>query len=444
MLLSVRLYLTRRRFLLASSMATGGISLLTGCRRRQERPAMPAPLEPATIRFTYWGASPDEIQVQDRVIATFREKLPQIQVENAGEPSGTGPYHEKLLVQLAGGTAPDVARIQSANMPRFALRGLLVALDELIRRDRYALDDFWPAVLPLGRYQEKLYTLPVIGGPNPLFWNGRLFRQAGLPAPTEEDARGTWTWERFADVARQLTRREGDSLRTVGFSVNFSWEGLGPFLWSAGGDYFDAERRRCTLTDAPAGEAVQFLADLLHKHGVAPRPGEPTEGLRWFPEGTIAMQISPITSAYQRRRDPQFEFDVVLNPRGRAGQIGLLNANGYGILAGTRAQPAAWEFHKHLASAETLLYLASLGRSFPWRRSVAQAREYRESQPVRSVDVLFRLVDKNGKTWPVVPAWIEIEAAANLVLRAIAEGKLGLREGLERIKTEADRLLLAG
>ncbi|MER3487143.1 MAG: hypothetical protein C4345_15360, partial [Chloroflexota bacterium] len=204
-----------------------------------------------------------------------------------------------------------------------------------------------------------------------------LFRQAGLPTPTEEDTRGTWTWERFADVARQLTRREGDALRTVGFSVNLSWEGIGPFLWSAGGDYFDAGRRRCTVTDAPAIDAVQFLADLLHKHRVAPRPGEPAEGLRWFPEGTIAMQISPITSAYQWRRDPQFEFDVVLNPRGRVGQIGLLNANGYGILAGTRAQAASWEFLKHLASAETLLYLASLGRSFPWRRSVAQAREYR-------------------------------------------------------------------
>lgn len=438
---------TRRRFLL-SGLSGGGAALagsvLAAACRQQERPAAPAPLRPATIRFTYWGASPDEIQVQDRVIATFREKLPQIQVENAGEPSGTGPYHEKLLVQLASGTAPDVARMQSANMPRFALRGLLVALDELIRRDRYGLEDFWPAVLPLSRYQEKLYTLPVIGGPNPLFWNGRLFRQAGLPAPPEEDARGSWTWERFAEVARRLTQRDGETLRTAGFSVNLSWDGIGPFLWSAGGDYFDAERRRCTLTDAPAVEAVQFLADLLHRHRVAPRPGEPAEGLRWFPEGTIAMQISPITSSYQWRRDPQFEFDIVLNPRGRAGQIGLLNANGYGMLAGTPARDAAWEFLKHLAGAETLMYLASLGRSFPWRRSVAQSKEYRDSQPVRSLDVLFRLADRNGRTWPVVPAWIEIEAAANPVLREIAEGKLGVREGLERVKAEADRLLPAG
>jgi multiple sugar transport system substrate-binding protein len=381
------------------------------------------------------------VQVQDGVIAAFHQKFPQIRVENAGDAAGTGPYHEKLVTQAAGGTAPDVARIQSTDMPRFARGGLLLALDAFIKKDGYKLDDFWPAALPLSRYQEQLYTLPVIGGPNPLFWNGRLFREAGIPPATELDARGEWTWERFADVARRLARREGDAWRVAGFAVEFTWGGLGPWLWSAGGDYFNAARTKCTIADPPAVEAVQFLLDLLTKHRVGPLPGEPAPGIQWFPGSTIAMQISPITSSYQWRRDPNFEFDVVLNPRGRAGQIGRLNANGYGIMAGTKAPAAAWEFLKHLASVETLAHLASIGRSFPWRRSVAQSREYRESQPVKSLDVLFKLSDKNGKTWPVVPAWDEINRFATTALREVADGKLGLREGLERIRTEADRLL---
>lgn len=428
-----------RRHLVDSGIA--GAALLAAC--GPLRPRAPAAVRPATIRFTYWGADPDEVQVQDRVIAAFAPKFPQVRVENEGDAAGTGPYHDKLLVQQAAGTVPDVVRINSVNMPRFAMAGALLALDELIRRDRYDLNDFWAAALPLNRYQQKLYTLPVIGGPNPLFWNGRLFREAGLAPATEQEARGQWTWDRFADAARRLTQREGDTFRVAGFTVDLTWGGLSTFLWSAGGDYFNSDRTKCVLTEAPALEAVQFMADLFNKHQVAPRPGEPATGLQWFPSGTIAMQIQPMTSSYRWRQDPQFEFDVVLNPRGRGGQIGRLNANGYGLLAGTKEQDAAWAFLQHVAGPDTLSYLAAIGRSFPWRRSVAQSREYRESQPIRTLDVLFKLADKQGRAWPIVPTWTEIERFANGQLREIAQGKLSVREGLQRIKDEADRLLVS-
>ena len=400
------------------------------------------PAQPAALRFTYWGADPEEVQVQNTVIAAFATKQPQIKVENSGDAAASGPYHEKLIVQAAADTAPDVARINSQNMPRFAKGGLLRALDPLVQRDRYRLDDFWTAVLPLNQYQQKLQTLPVIGGPNPMFWNKRLYREAGIPPATELDAKGQWTWDRFAELARQLAKREGDTFRVSGFTINLDWGGIGPFVWSAGGDYFNAGRTKCTLAEAPAIEAVQYMADLLNKHLVGPRPGEPATGLDWQ-GGTIATQISAITGSYQWRRDPTFEFDVVLNPKGRGGQIGLLNANGYGVLAGSKAADAAWEFLKHLASVETLAYLASIGRSFPWRKSIAQSREYRDNQPIASVDVLFKLADKHGRVWPVVPTWTDMQAFANPRLQQVAQGKLAVRDALIQIAAEVDRLLAA-
>lgn len=421
--------------------AAAGMSAAVGCALGTGDTSRAAPtVGPASIRFTYWGANPEEVQVQDSVIESFARNQPQIKVENTGDAAGTGPYHEKLIVQVAAGTAPDVARINSQNMPRFAQGGLLKALDPLVQRDRYRLDDFWGAVLPLNQYQQKLQTLPVIGGPNPLFWNKRLFREAGIPPAVELDAKGQWTWDRFAEVTRQLARREGDAFRVSGFSVNLDFGGIGPFVWSAGGDYFNAARTKCTLAEAPAIEAVQFMADLLNKHQVGPRPGEPATGLNWQ-GGTIATQISPITGAHQWRRDPNFEFDIVLNPKGRGGQIGLLNANGYGLLTGSKAPDAAWEFLKHLAAEDTLSYLASIGRSFPWRKSVAQSREYRENQPISSVDALFKLADKNGRVWPVVPTWTEMQTFANPRLQQVAQGKLAVRDALMQIAAEADRLL---
>jgi multiple sugar transport system substrate-binding protein len=425
--------------------------LLTACSQAQggvgDTSRAAATVAPASIRFTYWGADPEEIQVEDTVIAAFAKKAPQIKVENSGDAAGTSPYQDKLVASAAAGTAPDVARISSQDMPKFAKNGLLAPLDDIVKRDGYKIDDFWSGVLPLNQYQQKLYTLPIIGGPNPLFWSPRLFRESGIAPATDQDAKGEWTWDRFADVAQRLVRRDGDAFKVAGFTPNMAWAGIGPFLWSAGTDYFNAQRTKCTLADPPAIEAIQFMVDLFNKYRVGPKPGESSASIQWFPGATIAMRVDNITSTYQWRRDPQFEFDVVLNPKGKGSagaQTGLLNANGFGIMAGSRAQPAAWEFLKHLGCTETISYLASIGRSFPWRKSVAQSKEYRDGQPIRNLDVLFKLADKNGKTYPAVPAWGEISAFANPILSDVGAGKVGVREGLDKIKTEADRLLLAG
>ena len=437
-----RALLDRRGALFASGAGAAGLAVLTaGCVPGQTgSPAPAATVGPAAIRFTYWGGDAEEGTIQDRVIAAFNQKHPQIRVENSGDAAGTGPYHEKLVAQAAAGTWADVGRIQSVDMPRFARGGLLAPLDDLVKRDRYSLEDFWPAVLPMTQFQQKRYTLPVIGGPNPLFWSPKLFREAGVAAATEQDAKGTWTWDALIDAARRLAKQEGDAFRVGGYNVDLTWGGVSSFIWSAGGDYYNQDLTKCTIAEPAAIEGVQFMVDLIQKHRVWPAPSQGTTGLQWFPGATTAMQISAITGSWQWRLDPSFEFDVVMNPKGKAGQIGRLNANGYGVFTGSPAKDASWEFLKHLASPETLSLLASLGRSFPWRRSIAQSREYRESQPIKSVDVIFKLTEK-GKTWPIVAAWSDTERFANPLFREMADGRLSVRDGLDRIRAEADRLL---
>ena len=435
--------MSRRRWLAGATLTAGSASLAVACAGPGgQSPAPAATVGPATIRFTYWGGDAEEISIQDRVIAAFNQKQPQVKVENGGDSAGTGPYHEKLVAQAAAGVWSDVGRIQSVDMPRFAKGSLLQPVDDLVKRDRYSLDDFWPAVLPMTQWQQKRYVLPVIGGPNPMFWSPKLFRQAGLAPATEQDQKGTWTWDTFVEAARRLTKQAGDQFQVGGYNAELNWGNLSSYIWSAGGDYYNAALTKCTIAEPAAVEGVQFMVDLIQKHRVWPTPAQGTTGLQWFPGATIGMQISAITGSWQWRQDPSFEFDVVTNPKGKAGQIGRLNANGYGIFTGSKSHDASWEFLKHLASAETLSLLAGLGRSFPWRRSVAQSKEYRDGQPLKSVDVIFKLAEK-GKSWPIVAAWADTERFANPVLREMANGQLGVREGLERIRVEADRLLTA-
>ena len=53
---------------------------------------------------------------------------------------------------------------------------------------------------------------------------------------------------------------------------------------------------------------------------------------------------------------------------------------------------------------------------------------------------MFKLAEK-GKSWPIVAAWNETERFANPIFKGMGDGKISVRDGLERIRVEADRLL---
>ena len=57
-------------------------------------------------------------------------------------------------------------------------------------------------------YQGRLLGLNVLfGGPN-LYYNKDLFAQALVPEPYDLWKRGEWTWDKFEEVSRLLTKRD--------------------------------------------------------------------------------------------------------------------------------------------------------------------------------------------------------------------------------------------
>jgi hypothetical protein len=72
---------------------------------------------------------------------------------------------------------------------------------------------------------------------------------------------------------------------------------------------------------------------------------------------------------------------------------------------------------------------------------VATSKEFRDKQPLKNIDSVFKLGEKNGKVMPYNVPWIEIENLGNATLNEVRDGKIAMREGLDRIAREADRLL---
>lgn len=158
-----------------------------------------------------------------------------------------------------------------------------------------------------------------------VFWNKRLFREAGLDPnlPYDLQRSGQWTWDRFLDIAKRLTRdiNNDGTIDIYAMPADLSTEILDALVSSNGAVYVgrDNRGRLFNATNTPAFvEAVSFYMRLRDEGIMKPRP----EGSAWnwhipeFQDGRVAMRIDQDYVATNDLRNMRDEWGMVLPPRG--------------------------------------------------------------------------------------------------------------------------------
>jgi ABC-type glycerol-3-phosphate transport system substrate-binding protein len=157
-----------------------------------------------------------------------------------------------------------------------------------------------------------------------IFFNKRLFREAGLnpDLPYDMQKAGTWTWDAFLDVCKKLTRDINNDGRmdTYALPMDLSTEILDAIISGNGAQYVtkDSSGKFVNATNKPEFlEGLQFAIRLKNEGVMKPRP----ENTNWdwfkseFADGKVAMRIdeSYVMSELGNMRD---DWGMVLPPKG--------------------------------------------------------------------------------------------------------------------------------
>ena len=159
---------------------------------------------------------------------------------------------------------------------------------------------------------------------NGVFFNKRLFEEAGLNPnlPYDMQKAGTWTWNAFLDICKKLTRDINNDgiMDTYALTADLSTEILDPIVASNGANYVDKDASGKFVNATGRPEFLQALQNAirLQREGVLmPRP----ENTNWdwfkpmFHDGKVAMQIGQQYVA-QELRDMTDDWGFVLFPKG--------------------------------------------------------------------------------------------------------------------------------
>jgi multiple sugar transport system substrate-binding protein len=304
--------LSRRRFLaglgtLSAGLAAGGA--LAGCGGNGNAGGG----SKKGLTFLNW----------EQVKGTPLEQAIQAYEKSSGatvtvQPAVTQEYDTKMRTLLAGGSPPDVMRINDDFVRGFSEQGALLDLKPYIDKDQLDTSAFAKEAYEFPKQPDGSHTAWVLGyQPRLIFYNVDLFKQAGVPLPPTTWSSTNWTWADVTETAKKLT---DPAKKQYGALVYLDTGYEQTFTVNHGSQtgIFSTDGTKFTLPDTKEVEALQWATDLTCKEKVQP----PWSALQqdnvqnqMFAQGKIAMMFATFgTVPYMRTTVKDFTWDVAPPP----------------------------------------------------------------------------------------------------------------------------------
>ncbi len=349
---------------LAVSMAACGSS---GSSSTSSAPSGGASVDPSKVTgtVTYWDTSDAkaEAPTYQSVVADFQAKYPNIKVNFVNVPFADA--QNKVKNAFSTGTdAPDVIRSEVAWTPELASLHYLQQLDgtpALVNPDDYLAN---PTAAT--KYDGKTYAVPQVTDTMALFYNKKMFADAGITAaPASVD-------ELKADSAliKQKLGKTGFYLRGDDAYWTLS------FLYGEGGDLVDGSTKTVTVDNAAGVKAFKTMKDLVDSGAAKTSVTDGwTNMMSDFQSGNVAMMINgPWSLATINTGGGAFadksNLGIAVVPAGSAGQGAPQGGQSYAVYAGSKNTAASDLFVQYMSSPEAQTKILKGTGALPTRKSV--------------------------------------------------------------------------
>lgn len=327
-----------------------------------------APAEPTTLTvYTWWDITKFEhLQMME---AEFEKANPDILLEFVTIPS---KYADTMVTKLAGGEIPDVMMLAMDQVPRYALNGMLLPLDDLASQEYK--DALYPVVKDALTVNGTMYAAARDVTPKVMYLNTKMFEDAGIPIPED-----TWTMDEFVEIAKQLTKGSGADAQWGYYWKNYTDQTFAMIAAFGGKLYSEDGKASVLSTDANTMKGIQFMYDLYNTYKVCPTATQAAQygdnEFAPFMADKVAMQVGALsiasmfdesgtsytvlpmpyvdgvsqTSSFvntwvipKTAKNPELSWRVVEFLSGREGQQIALDMN-YGLPASTMVDTSAFE-----------------------------------------------------------------------------------------------------
>lgn len=384
--------------------------------------------EQVTIQFWHnYDAGAGQIDVLNQLIAQFESQNPSIKVNPVYLEWSA--LRSNVVAGATTGMLPDVLRGDIAFVPQFQSLNVLTEMGALPDYNTIA-SSILEAPNSSAKMGDKFYGIAANTNTKILFYNKKLFEEAGLSVPKTQD-------EMWND-AKALSKG-----KVIGFveAGTGAWN-IAQYIWSNGGDLLAPDYSTATgyINSDIAVATIQKLADLYKAKaltGPSLDPGALGDTDGWT-AGVYAMEIDGPWRATMAK-DANIDIGAAQMPAGTAGSIGVLGGEDFMMFktSDKAHQEAAWKFIKFMVGKEAQVAMAKVGQ-IPVNKEALTDSATIEAMPLMPI---FSEALKTARPRPVTPKWSDID---NIITTKVAEaitGQKPVKVALDEAAVEIDKLL---
>jgi multiple sugar transport system substrate-binding protein len=345
-----------RRALLRNALFLGGAStlLLAGCQVAITPESTPgtegAASESMTLRV--WGYGLDDARASARV-NEFQTRNPGVTLEPVGGELNT----QQLLTAVASGDPPEIVNVNRSETGSWAARGAIDPLDDLIERDQFDLEQFYPVLVQQVTFNGQLFGIPQFANVDLFFVNLDVLSEAGVN-PEDVDP---GNWEALSDLGEQLHLIENNVLVRTGFDTKMQDGRLWLWSWANGAELISEDGTTTNFNDPLVVEALTWAKETVDRQGGEQLRAAFSQSQNFFSAQNPVLIGQTATTLFEQwligvmKVDPEANFTAML-PRIRNSEETLTDVTGsaFAIPRGISgsARDVAWTFIKEMTSTE--------------------------------------------------------------------------------------------
>ncbi|MFD9879381.1 extracellular solute-binding protein, partial [[Kitasatospora] papulosa] len=262
-------------------------------------------------------------------------------------------------------------------------------------------------------YKGKTYAVPQVIDSMGIFYNKKMFADAGVEPPAKIADLKT-----VAEKIKKKTGKTGLYLRGDDSYYFLS------FLYGEGGDLVDADAKTVTVDNAAGVKAFGVVKDLVDS-GTAKT--DATDGwenmMQSFKNGDVAMMINGPWAVADTLTGKEFTDKANLGistvPAGTAGQGAPQGGHNLGVYAGSKNLDASYAFVEYMTSVEAQAQTAGELNLLPTRTSAYSKKEAVNSEIVQ----FFKPVVETAVERPWIPETGSLFAPLNVEYTKVLTGQ---------------------
>ena len=328
-----------------------------------------------TLRYAVWDRN--QLPAEQEIAKRFEQANPDIKIEIELTPSAQ--YFVKLDSAAAGGVAPDIFWINMPYFVQYAKNGIMEPLAPYIKDSGLKLDDVVASSVKAYQYDGQQMAIPRDVDSIAVWYNKKLFDQAGVSYPTSD-----WSWDDLKNKATAL--KSGLKGAAFPLVMDLSIDGQDSYmnlLFQNGNHIVPKDGQPTDIANDKSIWVYQQLQGMM-KDGLMPSAQQmsevKTENIFQSNRAAMVYAGSWLAAPFANNSLINDHIGVVMMPKIER-QSGVAHSLAFAMSAKSAHKQAAWKYIAFMSSEASQAELAKV--VIPANKTAAKVW----AQQIQKVDV---------------------------------------------------------